>query len=122
MLRHMRYHRNKDRQARGLIILDADLTTGVVTIGWSLCAKEDDFNKTKARHIADGRIKAGKIKYNFKDYNPNFIKSLIYSDQNQMEKTSSIPHSMRNTLYNIVADVNNHCLKIQERNNVATGR
>jgi hypothetical protein len=119
MIRHMRYHRNKNRQSRGLIILEADPDSGVVSIGWSLCCKDDKFSKERAKFIAQNRVAAGRIKYNFKDYSPEFITSLIYNNSNSEKmRTSSVPHSMRHTLEQIVADVNHHCFKLKERTNV----
>lgn len=123
MFRHMRYHRNKNRSARGLIIVEVDPNSGKAAIGWSLCSKEDSFDKVKAKLIAEGRLKSGKINYNTQDFDPKFIDSLIYSDDNgDYINGTSVPHSMRFTLHLAVADVNHRVLKIKESQNVATGQ
>ena len=57
--RLIRYVRNSDKTPKGVLI--AKVVNDNIIIGWSYCAKDDNFEKKLGRHIAEARIqKCGK--------------------------------------------------------------
>lgn len=52
------YYRDKKRNPRGAVV-GLRTPDGRLVVGWSLCCKRDQFSKSKARVIAEGRALVG---------------------------------------------------------------
>lgn len=103
-LRLARYHRHttqedilnfRNGEPRGLVILDLNKETGECRWGWSLCHRDDRFNRKEAWALADDTLEHG-YKKSFDKPSEMFI-SNITNPESMTAVLNSFPSSLRRT-------------------------